>query len=134
MTKKDDHADPASPDPNRTGQPLPCPVLQARRRHGRRPHPPGAPARRDGPPRRAGTAEWSDTSGTVTFTPWGQCTLTAGAGTLTLRIDAADEDGLAQIREIITRDFERFSRRDPLALTWQRSEVPDVAPFPHTRG
>ena len=57
------------------------------------------------------TAEWSDTSGTVTFTPWGRCTLTADADTLTLRIDAADEDGLTQIRDIIDRDFERFSRR-----------------------
>ena len=78
------------------------------------------------------TAEWSDTSGTVTFTPWGQCTLTADAGTLTLRIDAADEDGLAQIRDVLDRDLQRFSRRDPLAVTWQRPETPGAAPFPPT--
>jgi hypothetical protein len=74
-------------------------------------------------------AEWSDTSGTVTFTPWGHCTLTADDRVLTLRIDAADEDSAAQIRDVITRDFERFSRRDPIAVTWQRFEGPGAAPF-----
>jgi hypothetical protein len=78
------------------------------------------------------SAEWSDTSGTVTFTPWGQCTLAADAGTLTLHIDAADEDGLTQIRDVITRDFERFSSRDPITVTWHRSEAPGAAPFRHT--
>jgi hypothetical protein len=78
-------------------------------------------------------AEWSDTSGTVTFTPWGQCMLAADTGTLTLtlRIDAVDEDGLAQIRDVIDRDLERFSRRDPVTVTWQRSETPGAAPFRH---
>jgi hypothetical protein len=65
-------------------------------------------------------ADWSDTSGTVTFTPWGQCTLAAGIDTLTLRIDAADEDGLARIRDVIDRDLQRFSRRDPVTATWHR--------------
>jgi hypothetical protein len=78
------------------------------------------------------TAEWSDTGGTVTFTPWGQCTLAADTGTLTLRIDAPDDDGLTQIRDVIDRDLERFSRRDPLTVTWQRSETPGAAPFPPT--
>ncbi|MFI7040859.1 DUF2218 domain-containing protein [Microbispora rosea] len=73
------------------------------------------------------TAEWSDTSGTVTFTPWGACTLTADAGTLTVRVDASDEEGLARIRDVVTRDFERFSRREPLTVTWQRQETPDGA-------
>jgi hypothetical protein len=75
-------------------------------------------------------ADWSDTSGTVTFTPWGRCTLGADAGTLTLRIDAADQDGLTQIRDIITRDLQRFSNRDPLTVIWQQSETPGAAPFP----
>src|SRR2546429_4334530 len=77
-------------------------------------------------------AEWSDTSGTVTFTPWGRCTLTADDGTLTLHLDAADEDGAAQIRDVITRDFERFTRRDPVTVTWRRSETPGAAPFRRT--
>ena len=73
-------------------------------------------------------AEWSPTSGTVTFTPWGTCTLTATDDTLTLRIDAADEAGLAQIRDVINRDFERFSSRDPISVTWRRIEDPGAAP------
>jgi hypothetical protein len=78
------------------------------------------------------TAEWSDTSATVTFTPWGQCTLTADANILATRIEAADEDGLAQIRDVVTRDFARFSQRDPLTVTWQRSDDPGAASFRHT--
>lgn len=74
-------------------------------------------------------AEWSDTSGTVTFTPWGRCTLTADDSTLTLCIDATHEDAAVQIRDIITRDFERFTRRDPVTVTWQRSDTPGAAPF-----
>jgi hypothetical protein len=72
--------------------------------------------------------EWSDTRGTVTFTPWGQCTLAADAGTLTLRIEAGGEDGLHQIRDVITRDLERFSRRNPLTVTWWQPETLDVPP------
>ncbi|MEU8274880.1 DUF2218 domain-containing protein [Microbispora bryophytorum] len=73
------------------------------------------------------TAEWSDTGGTVTFTPWGACTLSADTGTLTVRVDAPDEEGLARIRDVVTRDFERFSHREPLTVTWQRRETPDGA-------
>lgn len=69
-------------------------------------------------------AEWSDARGTVAFTPWGRCTLTADPHTLTLRIEATGEDGLHQIRDVITRDLERFSRRDPLTVTWRRPETP----------
>lgn len=64
-------------------------------------------------------AEWSEASGTVAFTPWGVCRLTARANTLTLRVEAADEDGLIQIRDVVTRDLQRFSNRDPLTITWQ---------------
>ncbi|MEU6428517.1 DUF2218 domain-containing protein [Microbispora sp. NPDC046973] len=95
--------------------------------HIARMHPHAPTARRDVQV----AAEWSDTSGTVTFTPWGECTLTADAGTLTVRIDAPDEEGLAQMRDIVTRDFERFSRREPVTVTWQRQETPD-GPVRHT--
>ena len=74
------------------------------------------------------SADWSETAGTVTFTPWGRCTLGATADTLTLAIDAADEDGLTQIRDVVDRDLERFSRRDPVTVTWQRSEISAAAP------
>jgi hypothetical protein len=74
------------------------------------------------------SAEWSDTSGTVTFTPWGLCTLSADGDSLTVRIDTANEDGLAQIRDVVTRDFVRFSQRAPLTLTWQRSDDSGAVP------
>ncbi|MEU8174972.1 DUF2218 domain-containing protein [Microbispora hainanensis] len=91
--------------------------------HTARLHPHGPAARREVQV----TAEWSDTSGTVTFTPWGECTLTAEADVLTVRIDAPDEEGLDRIRDVVTRDFERFSRREPLVVTWQRQEPPDAS-------
>jgi hypothetical protein len=72
-------------------------------------------------------AEWSDAEGTVTFTPWGRCTMQATAATLTVRIEATGEEDLRQIQEIVTRDLDRFSRRDPLTVTWHRPEVPAVA-------
>ncbi|GAA3342959.1 hypothetical protein GCM10020358_39900 [Amorphoplanes nipponensis] len=75
------------------------------------------------------TADWSDTSGTVTFTPWGRCTLTAADNTLTLRIDATDDDGITRMREIIDRDLQRFSRRDPLTVSWHQPGTPGAAPF-----
>jgi hypothetical protein len=73
-------------------------------------------------------AEWSDTRGAVTFTPWGRCTLASDTKTLTLRIEAAGEDGLEQIRDVVSRDLERFSRRDPLTVTWHRSGTSEVPP------
>jgi hypothetical protein len=73
-------------------------------------------------------AEWSDARGTVTFTPWGQCTIAADGKTLTVRIEAGDEDGMRQIRDVISRDLERFSRRDPLAVNWHRPDTPGAAP------
>lgn len=87
--------------------------------HGPRVHPGGPLARDDVRVQ----AEWSDTHGTVTFTPWGHCTLQADADTLTVRIEATDEENLQQIQDIITRDFDRFSRRDPLTVNWRQPEA-----------
>jgi hypothetical protein len=64
-------------------------------------------------------AEWSETRGAVTFTPGGTCSLTADESALTLRIEATDEDSLQRIRDILTRDLDRFGRRDGLVVSWQ---------------
>src|SRR6266550_1243490 len=72
-------------------------------------------------------AEWSETRGVVRFDPWGQCTVTATVDTLTLRVEATDEDGLERIQDIITRNFNRFGRRERLTVDWQRPETPSVA-------
>ena len=79
-------------------------------------------------------AQWSDTHGTVTFTPWGVCTLTADAGLLTVRIDAASDDGLARIRDIVSRDLERFTRRNPVTVAWQPSADTGTSAPDHDAG
>jgi hypothetical protein len=73
-------------------------------------------------------AEWSDTRGTVTFTPWGQCTLTADENILNLRIEAQDEEGVRQIQGVVTKDLDRFSRRNPLTVTWNQPLTSDTRP------
>ena len=73
-------------------------------------------------------AEWSETEGTLTFTPWGTCTIAAAANTLTLRIDAADEEGLHHIQDVIARDLNRFGRRDQLTVSWRQPEAPSAGP------
>jgi hypothetical protein len=67
------------------------------------------------------STERTDTHGLVTFAPWGTCTLTAGPATLTVRIDGVDDDAVQRIRDIVTRDFERFSARNPLTVRWRAS-------------
>jgi hypothetical protein len=82
--------------------------------HRPRPHSPGAPGH--GPVRVR--ADWSDTHGVVTFPPGARCTVDADANTLTVRVEAADEQALQRIRDIVTGDLGRFSRRDPLTVEW----------------
>ncbi|WP_433182689.1 DUF2218 domain-containing protein [Actinoallomurus sp. CA-150999] len=79
--------------------------------HRRRSHGAGAAG--------AVSAEWSDTHGIVTIAPWGRCSLEATDHTLNLRVDATDEDALRRIQEIVTRDLERFGRREKLTVAWQ---------------
>jgi hypothetical protein len=38
--------------------------------------------------------------------------MTADDTTLTVHLEAADEDSMQQIQDVITGDFERFRRRD----------------------
>lgn len=65
------------------------------------------------------SAEWTDTHGVIAFTPGGRCTVDAGPDTLTVRIDAADDQALRRIQDIVGRDLDRFSSREPLAVTWR---------------
>jgi hypothetical protein len=89
--------------------------------HGHRAH------RGDGPVARV-EAEWSGTLGVIRFDPWGQCTVEATATTLTLRIEAAGENELRRIRDVITSDLTRFGRRDQVSVIWQLSEAPGADP------
>jgi hypothetical protein len=69
--------------------------------------------------------EWTDTLGALTFS-WGRCILEAGPGTLTVHAEAADEENLQRTQDLITRNLERFGRRDHLKVNWQRPEAPPV--------
>jgi len=64
-------------------------------------------------------AEWSDSYGIIR-TSWGECTLRPASGALMLRVEAADEDNLRRLQDLIASRLERFGRRDRLTVTWQR--------------
>jgi hypothetical protein len=67
--------------------------------------------------------EWSDVQGSVSL-PWGRCTMQAAPNVLTLRLEAADEEKLRQLQDLVTGHVERFGRRERLAVTWRRPEAP----------
>ena len=71
-------------------------------------------------------AEWSDTQGTISV-DGAACTLRATAGALALRADAVDDDTLVRLQEMITRNLGRFSRREPLTVTWRRLDETTTA-------
>jgi hypothetical protein len=66
--------------------------------------------------------EWTDTEGTVQF-PWGGCRLQASPTALTLRAEAADQDKLRRLQEMISSHLLRFSRRDDLTVVWRPVET-----------
>ncbi|MDQ0381987.1 DUF2218 domain-containing protein [Amycolatopsis thermophila] len=61
--------------------------------------------------------DWSDTAGTIRFST-GTCTLQATPDTLTLRVDADDEDALNRLQQSIARRLETIGRRDRLTVHW----------------
>jgi hypothetical protein len=68
-------------------------------------------------------AEWSDTDGIVTLN-WGQWTLHAAAGTLTLRAEADSEENLRRIQDLLTARLEKIGSRDHLTVNWQPPAAP----------
>ena len=67
--------------------------------------------------------EWSDSHGILDL-GWGRCTMQAGPGTLTVRAEAASEENLQRVQDLITRNLERFGRREHLKVNWQRPVTP----------
>lgn len=63
------------------------------------------------------SVEWTDTDGTLTLS-WGTCTLHAEGDALTVRVEAAGEDDLKRVQDIIAADLGRFGRREELTVTW----------------
>lgn len=70
--------------------------------------------------------DYSDTNGIVRFAR-GQWTLEATTDTLTLRVEADDEDTLHQLKNGMTARLEKIGRRDQLQVTWQRPTTPGAA-------
>ncbi len=62
--------------------------------------------------------DWSDTHGTLTLS-WGRCVLDAGPTTLTVQVEAADEENLHGVQDVVTGDLERFGRREGLTVVWR---------------
>ena len=79
------------------------------------------------PPPKVQQVECSETSGMISF-GWGQCTMRATPGTLTLRAEAGDRESLQRVQDIIARDIERFGKRNQLTVSWQRAEAPSAQP------
>ncbi len=71
--------------------------------------------------------EWSDTHGTADF-GWGRCTMTATASLLSLRAQAADQDGLYQVEEFVTRHLERHRTADAVEVDWRQPGAPAADP------
>ncbi|WP_063786639.1 DUF2218 domain-containing protein [Rhodococcus opacus] len=88
--------------------------------HRFRPHAGGDTPIRDVHP----SAEASATSGVIRFGPWGRCTLEATATTLTVRVEAVDQEKLSRIQDIITHDLHRFGGREHLTVTWPEPAAP----------
>jgi hypothetical protein len=76
-------------------------------------------------------AEWSGTEGIVILN-WGQWTLQAAGRTLTVRAEAADEQNLQRIQELLTARLTSFGRRENLTVNWQRPPAASD-PGPATR-
>lgn len=71
--------------------------------------------------------EWSDTEGHVAL-PWGRITLRATPGVLVLRVEAAAEDDLRRLQELVAGHVGRFGRRDGLQVNWQATASPALSP------
>jgi hypothetical protein len=67
-------------------------------------------------------AECSETEGVIALS-WGRCALQADPSGLTLRADAADEESLTRIQDMIAGRLEKFGRRENLSVTWHPAQA-----------
>lgn len=70
---------------------------------------------------------WTDTEGATDF-GWGRYTLRAQPSLLVLFAEAADQEGLEQVQELLTRHLERFGSADHLRVNWQQAGAPAAIP------
>lgn len=76
--------------------------------------------------------ECSGTEGTVSLN-WGQWTMRAIPGLLVIRAEAADEDSLRRIQDLLTARLQKFGRREHLAVTWRPSAPAAAGPEAEAR-
>ena len=62
--------------------------------------------------------ECSATEGTVSLN-WGQWTMRALPGLLAIRAEAADQESLQRIQDLLTARLQNFGRREHLTVDWQ---------------
>jgi hypothetical protein len=62
--------------------------------------------------------ECSGTEGTVRLN-WGQWTMRALPGLLAVRAEAADQESLRRIQDLLTARLEKFGQREHLTVDWQ---------------
>ena len=74
-------------------------------------------ARGDVPPE-VRRVECSGTEGTASL-DCGQWTMRASPGLLAVRAEAADEDSLRRIQDLLTTRLQKFGRRERLTVNWQ---------------
>jgi hypothetical protein len=65
--------------------------------------------------------EWSESEGDIAL-PWGRVTLRAEPGELMVRIEAAGNEDMGRLQELLAVHVERFGRRDGLRVSWQSSD------------
>ena len=79
---------------------------------------------RGGAPPEVQHVECSGTEGTVSL-DCGQWTMRASPGLLAVRAEAADQESLRQIQDLITARLQKFGRRENLTVNWQQPQ-PDT--------
>ena len=63
----------------------------------------------------------SGAEGTVSLN-WGRWTVRASPGLLAVRAEAADEDSLRRIQDLLAARLQKFGRREGLTVNWRRAE------------
>jgi hypothetical protein len=89
-------------------------------------HRPRSHARGGGPPE-VRHVECSETEGTVSLNS-GQWTMRASPGLLAVRAEAADEQSLRQIQDLLTARLQKFGRREQLTVTWRHPRPATAEP------
>jgi hypothetical protein len=60
-------------------------------------------------------------SGSIAFSA-GLCSLSTETDALVMQVDAADDEGLARLEDVVARHLLRFAFREPPEIVWTRVE------------